>query len=195
MELGGFSIGVREGVLGLIALVALYIIVVLARMLLLRRQASAEVAAEPAPAAPRAAPVVVPPVATPDPATDDDIPVLAVPVEPPDEIDAPIPPALANAWEAAAASVADENVRQTLAQEVAQLRDEVDAIRGELAALREDMQHELAHLRAAQSMSPIYGDAMQLAVAGYDPALIAERCGIARAEAELVVALAKSQAQ
>ena len=44
-------------------------------------------------------------------------------------------------------------------------------------------------------MSPIYGDAMQLAVAGYDPALIAERCGIARAEAELVVALAKSQAQ
>lgn len=75
------------------------------------------------------------------------------------------------------------------------MRDEVDAIRGELAALREDMQHELAHLRAAQSMSPIYGDAMQLAVAGYDPALIAERCGIARAEAELVVALAKSQAQ
>lgn len=191
MELGGFSIGVREGVLGLIALVALYIIVVLARMLLLRRQASTEVAAEPAPAAP----VAVPTVTTPGPATDDDIPVLAVPVEPPDEIDAPIPPALANAWEAAAASVADENVRQTLAQEVAQLRDEVDAIRGELAALREDMQHELAHLRAAQSMSPIYGDAMQLAVAGYDPALIAERCGIARAEAELVVALAKSQAQ
>lgn len=195
MELGGFSIGVREGVLGLIALVALYIIVVLARMLLLRRQANAQVAAEPAPAAPTPAPVVVPPVATPDPATDDDIPVLAVPVEPPDEIESSIPPALANAWEAAAASVADENVRQTLAQEVAQLRDEVDAIRGELAALREDMQHELAHLRAAQSMSPIYGDAMQLAVAGYDPALIAERCGIARAEAELVVALAKSQAQ
>ena len=132
---------------------------------------------------------------TPDPVPDDDIPVLAVPVEPPDEMDTPIPPALANAWEAAAASVSEENVRQTLAQEVAQLRDEVDAIRGELAALREDMQHELAHLRAAQSMSPIYGDAMQLAVAGYDPALIAERCGIARAEAELVVALAKSQAQ
>jgi len=70
-----------------------------------------------------------------------------------------------------------------------------EAVRRELEAAAEDMQHELAHLRAAQSMSPIYGDAMQLAVAGYDPALIAERCGIARAEAELVVALAKSQAQ
>jgi hypothetical protein len=34
---------------------------------------------------------------------------------------------------------------------------------------------------------------MQLAVSGYDPAAIAERCGIARAEADLVVALAKSQ--
>jgi hypothetical protein len=34
---------------------------------------------------------------------------------------------------------------------------------------------------------------MQMAISGYDPAMIAERCGIARAEAELVVALAKSQ--
>jgi hypothetical protein len=66
-------------------------------------------------------------------------------------------------------------------------------MRGELAALRTDMQQEMAHLRATQSVSPIYGDAMQLAHAGYDPAAIAERCGIARAEAELVVALTKSQ--
>jgi hypothetical protein len=47
-------------------------------------------------------------------------------------------------------------------------------------------------MRASQTVSPIYGDAMQMAAAGYDPAMIAERCGIARAEAELVVALAKS---
>lgn len=76
---------------------------------------------------------------------------------------------------------------------MAQLRDEVDAIRGELAALREDMLQELAHFEASQSASPLYGDAMQMAAAGYDAAIIAERCGIARAEAELVVALAKSQ--
>jgi hypothetical protein len=55
------------------------------------------------------------------------------------------------------------------------------------------MLREFAHLQAAQAVSPIYGDAMQMAVAGYDPTVIAERCGIARAEAELVVALAKSQ--
>jgi hypothetical protein len=93
----------------------------------------------------------------------------------------------------ATASTTDEAGRRRLEQEVSQLRDEVDAIRGELAALRQDMQQDLAHLEAAQAVSPIYGDAMQMAAAGYDPAAIAERCGIARAEAELVVALAKSQ--
>lgn len=89
--------------------------------------------------------------------------------------------------------MAEDMVQSALEQELDQLRDEVDAMRGELAALREDMQHELGQIRASQSVSPIYGDAMQLAHAGYDPAAIAERCGIARAEAELVVALAKSQ--
>ena len=80
-----------------------------------------------------------------------------------------------------------------LQQEMALLREELDAVRGELAALRDDMHQELAHLRAAQTVSPIYGDAMQMAVSGYDAAAIAERCGIARAEAELVVALANSR--
>ena len=37
-------------------------------------------------------------------------------------------------------------------------------------------------MRATQSVSPIYGDAMQMAASGYEPAMIAERCGIARAE-------------
>ena len=186
MELGGISIGVREGVLGLIALVAFYIIFVLVRMLLLRQQPEVPMVAS----SPADGGTVPSGPGTPVTESVDDIPV---PVDAVGDIASPLPPA--NAWEAAAAGVADENVRQALAEEVAQLRDEVDAIRGELAALRDDMQHELAQLRAAQSMSPIYGDAMQLAAAGYDPALIAERCGIARAEAELVVALAKSQAQ
>jgi len=35
---------------------------------------------------------------------------------------------------------------------------------------------------------------MQMALAGYSAEMIAERCGIARAEAELVVALTQSQA-
>jgi hypothetical protein len=95
--------------------------------------------------------------------------------------------------EGAVTTPVEEALYRALEQEVLQLRDEVDSIRGELAALREDMLHDLAHMRAAQTVSPIYGDAMQMAAAGYDAVMIAERCGIARAEAELVIALANSQ--
>jgi hypothetical protein len=160
LELGGMTLGLREGVIVLIALVAIYIIFVLLRMLHLRnRPAVAEPVAHAAPSA------QLPPTV--------------------DDVD--------EDWAHASEGLADEALRSGLEQEVAQLRDEVDAVRGELAALREDMQQELAHLRAGQTVSPIYGDAMQMAVSGYDPVAIAERCGIARAEAELVVALAKSQ--
>jgi hypothetical protein len=123
------------------------------------------------------------------------VPVIEKPPPPP-PIPEPEPapePEASNAWERAAAAVPEEErLYRSLENEVFQLRDEVDAVRGELAALRSDMLHELAHMRASQTVSPIYGDAMQMAAAGYDPAMIAERCGIARAEAELVVALAKS---
>lgn len=114
-----------------------------------------------------------------------------------------IPEALAEPRDAAP-ETGDREAQQQLASEVltdglerelAQLRDEVEVMRAELAALREDMQQELAHLRATQSVSPIYGDAMQMAAAGYDAQMIAERCGIARAEAELVVALARSRVE
>ncbi|MFH1660860.1 MAG: hypothetical protein FD131_1116 [Rhodocyclaceae bacterium] len=165
LELGGMTLGLREGVIGLIALVAAYMLFVLLRMLLPRnRQAVKE----------KTVPSVVPG----------------------DEADEKQPEASANvddSWALASAGLAGDTLRNGLEQELAQMRDEVDAIRGELAALRQDMHQELAHLRAGQTVSPIYGDAMQMAVSGYDPAAIAERCGIARAEAELVVALAKSQ--
>ena len=160
LELGGVTLGLREGVIVLITLVAIYIVFVLVRMLRLRQRTQV---AEPAP-------LVAPTIDLP-PAADD----------------------AEGDWAQASEELAGEALRSGLEQEVAQMRDEVDAIRGELAALRADMQQELAHLRASQTVSPIYGDAMQLAVSGYDPAAIAERCGIARAEAELVVALAKSQ--
>jgi len=159
------TLGVREGVVALIALAAIYIVFVLLRMFRLRNRP-----AENAPA-PEQVPEAPEPSAEPE-----------------------LPPAVEGGdWEPVPPGMADEMLQQSLEQEVAQLRDEVDAIRGELAALREDMLQELAHLQAAQAVSPIYGDAMQMAAAGYEPAMIAERCGIARAEAELVVALAKSQ--
>lgn len=161
MDIGGFALGLREGVIALIALVAFYMIFVLLRMRHLRRKdlpAVSPAAGDDQPSSPEAAQAASP-----------------------------------QFQEASASAMAEEIMRQGLERELAQMRDEVDAMRGELAALRQDMLQELAHFRASQTVSPIYGDAMQMAVAGYEPAMIAERCGIARAEAELVVALAKSQ--
>lgn len=171
LELAGVSLGMREALIVLIALVALYMLFVVLRMRHLRRQPASPPQQEPAPA-----------MAAEAGETDESGPAApddeAAPE--PDRDDAPL-------------YQGREVLRSGLEQELAQLRDEVDAVRGELAALRADMHHELASLRACQTVSPIYGDAMQLAVSGYDAAAIAERCGIARAEADLVVALAKSQ--
>ena len=165
LELGGLTLGLREGVIVLISLVAIYMGFELWRMRRIRhKQLSAAPETAPTSAAAQAAER-----APETPAAGDEL------------------------WERAPAGMAEEIMRQSLEQEIAQLRDEVDAMRGELAALREDMLQGLAHMQASQAVSPIYGDAMQMAAAGYEPAMIAERCGIARAEAELVVALAKSQ--
>lgn len=191
LELGGFSLGLREGVIALIVIVALYILFVLLRMrhLNARREAT-----RPAAVAPESGAVIAP-VAPAAPMVEEDIPVLREPdmLSTAPKLPDPAEARLAEAWEKAASGAAEQVLQRSLADELAQLRDEVDAMRGELAALRQDMQDEMTHLRAAQTVSPIYGDAMQLAQAGYDPAMIAERCGIARAEAELVVSLAKSQ--
>ncbi len=174
LELGGMTLGVREGVIVLITLVAIYMVFVLLRMRRLR--------SKPAPTVLPLSPAV------------EDIPVLS-------DVEAPLVAAAEpmaetdESWVQAPNSLTDGGLRHGLEEELAQLRDEVDAIRGELAALREDMRQEVAHMHSAQAVSPIYGDAMQMAAAGYDPAMIADRCGIARAEAELVVALAKSQMQ
>jgi hypothetical protein len=161
LELGSITLGLREGVIVLIALVVAYMLFVLIRMLLMRNRTVVSGKGI-SPEAPRQESIA-------EPAEADE------------------------SWAHASEGLAGNAMRSGIEQELAQMRDEVDAIRGELAALREDMHQELAHLRAGQTVSPIYGDAMQMAVSGYDPAAIAERCGIARAEAELVVALAKSQ--
>ena len=176
IELGGMTLGVREGVIVLITLVAIYMVFVLLRMRRLRSQPT-PVALPPSPGLPV-----------------EEIPVLHD-VEPPSTSPAEPVQDTEMPWEQASNGLVEGVLRQGLEQELAQLRDEVDAIRGELAALREDMRQEVAHMHSAQAISPVYGDAMQMAAAGYDPVMIADRCGIARAEAELVVALAKSQMQ
>lgn len=174
LEIAGLTIGVREGVLALIFLVALYIGLVLFRMRRLTGQPRSTEDREP-PLVGAASQDVA--ATSPEPA-----------VSHSDDEDAA-------AFQMTSSRMANELLNDGLERELAQLRNEVDIMRGELSALREDMLQEMAHLRATQTVSPIYGDAMQMAAAGYDAAMIAERCGIARAEAELVVALARSQVQ
>jgi cytochrome c556 len=97
-------------------------------------------------------------------------------------------------------SFAEQAFMDGVERELAQVQEEVDALRSALAALREDLmdlreefRQENQAARVAQNASPLYGDAMQMAMLGHDALTIAERCGIARAEAELVVSLVKNK--
>lgn len=71
--------------------------------------------------------------------------------------------------------------------ETSRLEQEVRQLRAEVAALRE----ELLDLQAAHRVAPQYADAMALARRGFDARGIADHCGIAMGEAELVMALAR----
>jgi len=76
--------------------------------------------------------------------------------------------------------------------EVRQARMRLDEMQQQFASLQkevEDLREEVAELRALSQVSPVYGEAVNLARRGYDPQLIAERCGISVAEAELVQSL------
>lgn len=163
IDLGSIAIGWREAVIGLIAAVAVYMLAVVLRMRRLRRKAPAP------PEMPLQEPVTA--------AADDR-----------EEAGRE-----ADGWQLAQKHLAQEAFMRGVEAEMAQLREEVDALRGEVAALRDEIRQEVGHMRATQTVSPIYTDAMQMAQLGHDAATIAERCGIARAEAELVVALVKSQ--
>lgn len=79
--------------------------------------------------------------------------------------------------------------------DLADLRDELKSLRTEVRLLRTDLQQQVDRLKAAQNTSPLYSDAMQMALLGHDAETIANRCSIAVAEAELVVALANSRVE
>ncbi|WP_263769984.1 DUF2802 domain-containing protein [Propionivibrio soli] len=88
----------------------------------------------------------------------------------------------------------------SLSQRMEVFERELSIVRKELESLRRDIQRvdaeqrrEHAGSQAAQNVSPLYSDAMQMAVQGHDAAAISQHCGIARAEAELVVALARNR--
>jgi hypothetical protein len=112
------------------------------------------------------------------------------------------PSAAFAAFETPDVSFAQRAFMAGVEREMAQLREEMDALRGAFAALRSDseslrdaFEQEVHKLQMAQNVAPLYNDAMQMALLGHDAVTIAERCGIARAEADLVVALIKRKEQ
>lgn len=163
LDLGGVVIGWREALIALIGLIALYMFAVIWRMRRLQGKAPVN--------PPFMEPAGPNPSPSPSPAT----------------------PAVDSDWQTIQSRMAQDTFMRGMENELAQMRDEVEALRGEVAALRNELWQQMDHVRASQAVSPLYNDAMQMAQNGHDPATIAERCGIARAEAELVVALVKSQ--
>jgi len=172
MSIDELVIGWRETLVALVILLALYVVFVVVRLRRLRAPAAVDAAAAEAaePALAEATPQRV---------------ELDFPWNEPPE---PAPPAEPDPGDEA------EDPRLRAAEEaIRTLREDVSALAGEIAALREDMARRLESVQASHRVAPIYGDAMQLAAAGYDAATIAERCGVARAEAELVVALIRNR--
>ena len=199
LELLG-SLGWREGLMAVIALLLLYIIVLFFRLRRLQHGAPALL-----PMAAQSAMAAYAAIQEPDSAK-----LAAVePVGPVDAAGASGPQALVAAsespetadsgkpefpWNEPPPEIPGQAMIDALQREVYQLRCEVDELRAEVLAAREDFRRQSGQSTAsAQSASPLYNDAMQMAIQGHDATTIAHRCGIARAEADLVVALARNR--
>lgn len=98
--------------------------------------------------------------------------------EPPDAVDSRV-------------SSFDQEKLTRLERDLSATREELDALRTAFAQNRDSMLAEIERLKATQRVSPTYGDSLQMAMSGASAEDIAARCGIARAEAELVLSLAR----
>lgn len=85
----------------------------------------------------------------------------------------------------------DQEKLNRMERELAATREELDTLRSYFAEVRDELRTEVERLKATQRVSPLYADSMQMAIAGASAEEIAARCGIARAEAELVLSLAR----
>ena len=87
--------------------------------------------------------------------------------------------------------LARSSLERSLEVEVSHLRKETQQLRAEMARLA----LELRQLKIVHNTSPMYAEAVTLAQQGVSTADIADRCGISLGEAELVAALAQSEAK
>jgi hypothetical protein len=107
------------------------------------------------------------------------------------------PPAEDLPWARSPPVDPDRRRLEIVESEVVAMRGQIEGLRQSIDALAEELRGELARgaMPAATAVAPVYGDAMRMAMGGFDVTAISERCGIARAEAELVVALARQSRQ
>ena len=170
------DVGVREGIWALVAVLALYLVVILFRLALPLRAGSAGEGA----GSPQTVVVEAPVPRVPDTA-----------------------PAAASALPEVPRETLNELEIQQLRRDVSQLRTEQDFLRSELVAMRLDMNDMQAVRERVQAQpptqqyvrpeSPQHSEAMLLAGRGISAAQIADHCGISVAEAELVCELARAE--
>jgi hypothetical protein len=184
------NLGWREALIAIIALLVLYLVLAFLRIRRLKNEPvvddlPASLAAHPALAAysSEQTPELPDPPGLTDSPTDS--PNLPEALAAPSEISFP--------WNEPPPEMPGQQLIEVLERELAQLRKEVDVLRAEMLLLREAQRRELVHSQVAQNASPLYNDAMQMAMQGLDAASIAQHCGISRAEAELVVALVRNR--
>ena len=160
-----FDFGWRDAVLLLATLVAVYLVVSFLRLQKLRRPAK-----------------TAPPAGF---STMVDFPLDDLP-EAPAAADAP-----AMRFTDPPTDFAAELVRSSLEAEVRQLRDDLRRLGETVERQAGEIADLTSRLQTAQTVSPLYGEAMALARKGLDPAGIAGRCGISIGEAELVASLSR----
>ena len=182
-------LGWREALVAIVVLLVLYILFTFLRMSRLRN--GARRAQEMSPGAIRNAVQAYAAVQEPEaPAVPPDGGVPAAPAE------SPVPTrGAAFAWNEPPSENPERHRVEVLEQDLAQLRREVGGLRAEVQALREEQRREINKVEVTQNASPFYSDAMQLATQGREAADISVLCGISRAEADLVVALARNKDQ
>lgn len=176
----------REALIAIIVLLATYVVVLYVRIRRLQRAARA-----------------TPALATTDPFTVKSAFAAYSAMQEPEPRDAapgpavaPAPPPPAEpafAWNEPPAAASEPAPLAGLEEEIGQLRQELGGLRAEVLMLRDEQRRDVAQARVTQSVSPLYSDAMQMAMHGNDAASISQHCGIARAEAELVVALVRNR--
>jgi len=95
-----------------------------------------------------------------------------------------------------AGGIAQKALMDGMSRELKETREELDSLRNAYTLLRDEMdalRNNVKLAEATQNASPLYSEAMQMAVLGHDALTISERCGISRAEADLVVSLMKNK--